>query len=684
MKEIKTSGGFEKLRKTATRSMKSSRLTLFMDTIASLLMSYIAVWLLVKNSQTLLEAAGGKGFLFYTLGTVSTVIMLYVAAITTFYSLIPLFRKYDEAPRLGTEITERAAPEIFRIVRELSVKTGVKIPQHIIITNGDAISLEVKVNSLYSLLSGKDTILKIGYAFFNTLNSEEMRALIAHEFAMFAGKEGKTYRLTMKMLKYSQLRCLNSNRAIDILQAHMTKGNIIMRMLGATAMLFVGYMETCIQKSLQLANKSASSIIRTRCLEADLMVAGIVGADVMRSAIHKEKATRNMMLQYRKMTLAFNQSGCCVNNHLMACDIAMDALLENSRIPSDTRKLATMMQDEYYDKYSQFALYDFSIILPQEEARIENLADCVAKSQINGFETAWSMLTQHFRNRYGYETCFAINTYPTLCHTVSIIKWKEFVEQYTEIDSMPEDYKPFFMHRFVLSDATSDYDAALLPESPFNDTNRELLEKNIATCNDIQTISTLQPYSYIILDFFYGDDIYDNIDDVANAAQKRYDKMKNDVIGIDKSMIAYLCKNSSKESDTIMQLYNNMTYATDFAAMAMEIKSKVNDVIEQCKAGRLTRQLLDSKFSDTLWSMHKLLGSMDYTLFSSFSNSRTAELIDSMKRTKITNNISDVELMCNRMLQVADSLHIEHNLYTETLRRRLWTIAKPLLMPKAS
>lgn len=160
--------------------------------------------------------------------------------------------------------------------------------------------------------------------------------------------------------------------------------------------------------------------------------------------------------------------------------------------------------------------------------------------------------------------------------------------------------------------------------------------------------------------------------------------MKNDVIGIDKSMIAYLCKNSSKESDTIMQLYNNMTYATDFAAMAMEIKSKVNDVIEQCKAGRLTRQLIDSKFSDTLWSMHKLLGSMDYTLFSSFSNSRTAELIDSMKRTKITNNISDVELMCNRMLQVADSLHIEHNLYTETLRRRLWTIAKPLLMPKAS
>jgi Zn-dependent protease with chaperone function len=115
------------------------------------------------------------------LGTnLSLVVVPPLAALSIILALWPRFRTWHDP---GRGLTEKRAPELFAMLRELSRATRQPMPRRVYLTQ------DINAGTARRGL-GTGTALFIGLPLFELLSVDELRAIVAHEFGHFSSRVG--------------------------------------------------------------------------------------------------------------------------------------------------------------------------------------------------------------------------------------------------------------------------------------------------------------------------------------------------------------------------------------------------------------------------------------------------------------------------------------------------------------
>ncbi len=255
--------------------------------IILVVLSYLLLFLLVTLFSAFLCYLG---ILALSAGiniiTIPAGLLMNSIGLLVFYFLLRYSFRINKADHSGRkEIFAEDEPLLFENIRILSRQMNVRFPKKIYLLPDVEASVSY-YSTFWSMFFPVGKNLYIGLGLVNTLSSDELKAILAHEFGHFSQKSTLvgTYVYQVNQILYN---LLYHNNYIDILQSWSRKNVAFLSLIAEASGSLINGVQSMLRKLYHVLNISHLSLSREMEFHADAMSASVVDASAMIRALYK-------------------------------------------------------------------------------------------------------------------------------------------------------------------------------------------------------------------------------------------------------------------------------------------------------------------------------------------------------------------------------------------------------------
>ncbi len=247
------------------------------------------------------------------------------------YSVKFIFQSRTPDRSGQTEIYDHHAPELYKLIEELSREIGTEFPNRIYIDHQVNAAVQSDPTFLSLFVPAKKDLL-IGIGLVNALTVEELRAILAHEFGHFSQKSLKvgSYVYQVNQVIFKQIY---ENDSIDNFTKTISNVHAIVGIIVLVGHLYINGVKKLLAVLYKVINKAYMALSREMEFHADEVSVRVTGSAVANNAmlrIQLADTAMNEVIQYIDKKAAKKQKSKNIFSHQRS---VLKAIAENDHLP---------------------------------------------------------------------------------------------------------------------------------------------------------------------------------------------------------------------------------------------------------------------------------------------------------------------------------------------------------------
>ncbi len=253
------------------------------------IVSFFAIYLLLlllAIAVTILCIMGG----FFLISTVPNFLTLVLGLGLSSLGILILvflikfiFNSNERNNSLLIEMNRDEEPELFKMIWEIADEVGTRYPQKVYLAQD--VNASVFYNSnFWSMFLPVKKNLQIGLGLVNTVNREELKAILSHEFGHFSQRTMKvgSYVYNVNQIIFNTLY---ENDAYDNLVRKWGSVNGVFSSFIAIAAKINEGIQWILRNQYEIVNKSYLGLLREMEFQADEIAANIAGSEPLKTSL---------------------------------------------------------------------------------------------------------------------------------------------------------------------------------------------------------------------------------------------------------------------------------------------------------------------------------------------------------------------------------------------------------------
>ncbi|MCZ4242620.1 M48 family metallopeptidase [Pedobacter punctiformis] len=435
-----------------------------------------------------------------------------------------------------TEITEAEQPRLFNLINSIVEEVGTHFPKKVYVSSEVNASVFYD-SSFWSMFFPVKKNLQVGLGLMNTISTDELRAILAHEFGHFSQRSMKvgSYVYNVNQIIYNMLY---NNEGYNNLVARLASLSSYFAIFVVLAGKVVSGIQYLLTKVYDIVNLSHLALSREMEFHADTVAAHVAGSKpLITSLLRLQLADYSLdtVFNYYSKKISVNER---TDNIYPQQYFIMNFLAKVQRLSIDGG--LPQISEDYNKKFnkSRLVLKDQWASHPGTEDRIAHLKklniplknhqEGIAIDLLNDKEDLLKKITEGIFSRVNYEKSPAITSF------------KQFEEEFVRenaINSFPEVFNAYFDYRNPITEFEDDvFEKPVQPfninaEELFSDENLALIFESRSAITDLDTIDRIDAGAIKIKSFDYDGQKYTVAD-----CKKLIDQLKKEVESNDKKL----------------------------------------------------------------------------------------------------------------------------------------------------
>lgn len=397
--------------------------------------------------------------------------------------------KFSTRPKY-VRIYEEHEPELFRMLKEITVKTGTDFPKKVYIA--PEMNAFVYYNSSFlSMFFPVKKNLVIGMALINTTTEQELAAILAHEFGHFSQKTMKVGSFVHHVNKIIY-NLLYENESFGRFFETISSGSNIFSFFTSLSFRVIRLIQLILQKLFIQLNSANMALSREMEFHADAVAAQVAGASAFERALLRIEYASPVFDHVVSFYQNDTRPRDIYSDHLqLVCFKArQDECKFAGSFPVIPISLVNKMNVSYLKINTELDSH------PETEDRISRLKKLNAPDPIDDHKPAIGI----FRNENKIKELLLGIIFPTVPENPDYLTSEQFITiQKTRfsVQTLPEIFNGYFYSRVLFEgldpeEVTIEDDfTAEAPEKLFSDEMIEMARKENLLNNDLSYLNDL-------------------------------------------------------------------------------------------------------------------------------------------------------------------------------------------------
>ena len=494
------------------------------------------------------------------------------------YLIKPLFSFSKNVKAERVEITQEDCPELFSMIYDLADSVKCKRPKHVYLTT--AVNACVFYDtSFWSIFFPVRKNLEIGLGLFDGTSTEEVKAILAHEFGHFSQnsmKVGSTVYVTNSVLYNLIYEEDWWDRLLDKWERSDTS---IFRWFGHITRALTNGIKKLNFRMYRFVQKAYLKLSRQMEFDADNISCSIVGKEAFISAMCKIDILSDEDSEYRDFVNALLNENKLVGNYFTGRRVA-DSLNPDKSIPElkfDVPMTAPLNNVKSPSRVEVKNVW----------ASHPSLKDRLANAEASGFSSknttpipSWSLVSDDIQKKVSDKLFSLIQQDPE--HPITIVDDSEFAswtKKYISENYVPLELRPFLSRDII------EFDRDNLPEvdsTPLSDENAQILSDYETAKQDLQIMQGVLNGEISAKELSYDGVVYKKkqipIEQHKAYVEGLFEKAKN----IDASIYKFLLDNVQEDNQGILAwAYDSLFYVKAFYPELVQMQQKRDSWYEE-------------------------------------------------------------------------------------------------------
>ena len=524
------------------------------------------------------KGRGAIGVLVIIVGVLS------LAGVFGIYLIKPLFSFTKSKNEERVEVSEDDCPRLFGLIRRLSKRTGFRMPRHVYLTT-DVNACVFYNTGFWSIFLPVRKNLEIGLGIFNATTTQEVKAILAHEFGHFGQssmKVGSAVSVTNKVL-YNLI--YTDDFFDNALFSWRNARWLLWRLFGMLAYgmtMLVKLMTRHVFLFVQIGERKLSRLME---FGADEVACRRARSDAFVSAMCKIEllgaCDRNRLRPFLSKSLGANK---LPDNYFRAHDAVAKALSKEG--------FPALAHDVPLKNTYDFGVAESRVKIKDVWSTHPELADRLACARELAFacgdeepDPAWTLIPEELAQKVSdrfFQCCVAdIDKKPA---DVSSAEFQAFVDTWYAENGFPLAYEPFFARSLEEFDLQKAFEADV-KENPFTVEYRRLVGELNTAKADMEMLEQVASGEIEAKKFLYNGAAYTK--KTAPVAQhKEYlDGLAAAVAKCDSAVCSYLTHiGNDADRSHVKTMYENMMSMKKLCSQLSERLLPHEEFIDRCLA----------------------------------------------------------------------------------------------------
>ena len=477
------------------------------------------------------------------------------------------FTKNEKPERV--EIIREDCPELFSMIYDLADSVKCKRPKHVYLTT-DVNACVFYDTSFWSIFFPVKKNLEIGLGLFEGTSTEELKAVLAHEFGHFSQKSmkvGSTVYITNSVL-YNLIYAEDWwNRLLDKWQRSDAS---VFRWFGNITRVITNGIKMLNIIMYRFVQKGYLKLSRQMEFDADNISCSIVGKETFISAMCKVDILSGEDTLYRDCINNLMRENKCVGNYFSGRRIA-DRLNPDKSIPVLKYDIPMDAPFDTVRFPSRVEVTNVWASHPSLKDRLANAASSDFSSKVVNPTPSWALIPDEMQARVS-NTLFALIPRGE-DQPVTVISDNEFAswaEKYIR-----ENYIPIESRPFIDRELTS-FDRRKLPEvivSPITEKNALTLSEYETAKKDLKTMQGVLEGKISVKELSYDGIVYKKKQIPIDKHKEYVDGLYRKALKIDAAIYAHLLNCASSDlHQKVIWAYDSLFYVVAFLPELTEMQ----------------------------------------------------------------------------------------------------------------
>lgn len=499
--------------------------------------------------------------LIVTLPKIITILLGIGLASLGFFVLIFLLKFLFKSSKVDRsnlqEIKKENEPALFNMIQEIVTEVKTSFPKKVYL------SAEVNAavfydSSFWSMFFPIRKNLQIGLGLVNTVNTLELKAILAHEFGHFSQRTMKvgSYVYNVNQVIFNMLY---ENEGYQKLINSWSSVSGYFSIFISIAVKIIEGIQWVLKKLYEIVNKNYMALSREMEFNADEIAAYVVGSEPLKTSLVRlpfaDHSFNSVLSFYDRKITSNTKSQNLFKEQLFAMNF--QAAYNNFPVKGDLPEV-TLEELNRFNK-SKLVIKDQWSSHPSTEERIERLDRLNIPSQ-NSERTPANKIFKNIEliQQSLTDKIFEKVRYEGTTNSPSLEEFKTEYENEFLSNSFPKIYNGYYDNKNPTTLETNEFQIVrpdINVESLFSDQNVALVYQVIALKNDIEVLKQIRENNNDVNTFDYDGKKYEkrDTDKLLSELYATLEKANNEIIECDK-MIFHYFKNKEQNANNSVQL----------------------------------------------------------------------------------------------------------------------------------
>ncbi|MEZ4796313.1 MAG: M48 family metalloprotease [Flavobacteriaceae bacterium] len=409
------------------------------------------------------------------------------------------------------EISENEEPELFKLIKEIVDKVGTTFPKKVYLS-ADVNASVFYDSSFWSMFLPVKKNLQIGIGLINTIDRNELKAILSHEFGHFSQKTMKvgSYVYNVNQIIYNMLY---DNDNYEKMTQSWANASGYFAIFVILAIKIVEGIQWVLRKMYDFVNKNYLGLSREMEFHADEIAANITGYEPLKSSLLRMNLADysfNTALSFYNDKITENVKS---KNIFKEQSFLLQFYAEEDKLPFKNGLPIVTLEDVNKFNKSKLVIKDQWASHPSTEERIKNLEKIKkiitsdnnepANSIFTNIEELQEVLTNNLFKDVAFEQSPVINSFDNFkLEFIELFNKNTFSKHF---NGYFDDKNPIF---FNINDLDKIKDDLSLSDL-FNDEKVNLNYESLSLKNDIDVIKQINDKTIKIKTYDYDGRKYD-------------------------------------------------------------------------------------------------------------------------------------------------------------------------------
>lgn len=535
----------------------------------------------IGNLAPALLGAGMLGVALIIMIAIPFVGMWAFVGTVAVYLIKPLFLFPKRTRDFGVEMKREDSPKLHDLIMKTAEEAGVRKPRHIYVNN-EVNACVFFDTGFWNLFLPSRKNLVVGLGLFESMSSEEVKGIIAHEFGHFA--QG-SMRVGPVLYRANQVITALAYRrdGLDRMMLHWCLEDGFWGFCGRGAQLVVIRFRSLVDFMFRSQQRNHMKLSRQMEYDADAVACRIVGTETFVSALCKTGRLNKSFGFYNQLLNDMAGEQKTVADYWQGYELARPTMEAGGYLPSSFDTVERTPESEgapsrvtMEEAWESHPSYGNRV----KQARELGLAEDSPKPKI----PAWDLVGDELKARASHDVLQKFRELRNITSTIDWAEYSEKLDKVREASFFPKEVDVFFDRQIVI-----DPEAGADDNHPLAEANRTLVTEYEQALRDKQLLSMVVEGKTPAKRITYDGTSY-SLSDVPFGKHDRYvDGLKAKVASIDAS-IRKLAESKAGDGGMIGAAYDAIAYAqsicsaiqADFLPARADITKELNEAKIAC------------------------------------------------------------------------------------------------------